>query len=242
MTNRLAELDRLKAEFVSIATHELRTPLNVISGYAELIAEGVYGEPTPGQREAIETIRDQTRVVSKRVSQLLDLSRLEAGGLRVEIKPVKCAELFHRIERAFAPLAQQRGITLEVVTDPSTPESVPMDLERMSDQVLGNLLSNALKFTPEGGRVSVHGRDADGWLAITVTDTGCGIPTAQLPYIFDKFYQVGDTAKKTGAGLGLTIASDVVKAHGGTITTESEIDRGTTFLVRLPTHGRLIAS
>ncbi|MGH7501661.1 MAG: ATP-binding protein [Longimicrobiales bacterium] len=242
MTNRLAELDRLKAEFVSIATHELRTPLNVISGYAELIAEGVYGEPTPGQREAVETIRDQTRVVSQLVSQLLDLSRLEAGGLRLEIKPEKSTELFHRVERAFAPLAHRRGITFEVTAHDSVPETVPMDLDRMSDQVIGNLVSNALKFTPEGGRVSVDARDADGWLAITIADTGCGIPEAQLPHIFDKFYQIGDEARKKGAGLGLTIAHDVVKSHGGTITAESEVERGTTFRVRLPPGGRLTTS
>jgi len=239
MTNRLAELDRLKAEFVSIATHELRTPLNVISGYAELISEGVYGEPTTGQREAVETIRDQTRVVSQLVSQLLDLSRLEAGGLRLEIKPEKCAELFHRVERAFEPLANRRGISFKVAVDASVKESVPMDLDRMSDQVLGNLLSNALKFTPEGGSVTVDARDADGWLAITIADTGCGIPAAELPYVFDKFYQVGDEARKKGAGLGLTIAHDVVKAHGGTITVQSEVDRGTTFCVRIPPGGRL---
>jgi signal transduction histidine kinase len=240
MTNRLAELDRLKAEFVSIATHELRTPLNVISGYAELISEGVYGEPTAGQREAVETIRDQTRVVSQLVSQLLDLSRLEAGGLRLEIKPEKSAELFHRVERAFAPLAQRRGITFSVSVDTSVPESIPMDLDRMGDQVIGNLISNALKFTPEGGSVTIDARDADGWLLVTIEDTGCGIPGAQLPFVFDKFYQVGDDARKKGAGLGLTIAHDVVKAHGGTITAESEVDKGTIFRVRLPPGGRLM--
>ncbi len=239
MTHRLAELDRMKAEFVSIATHELRTPLNVISGYAELLGDGIYGDLSPSQREALEAIRDQARVLAHLVSQLLDVSRFEAGGLSLEIRPEPTADLFTRVERAFAALARRKHIALTVTVDPSVPERVPMDLDRMSDQVLGNLLSNAVKFTPENGRITVHAWASGGVLGIEVADTGPGIPSAQLPHVFDKFFQVGEEARAQGAGLGLAIAHDVVKAHGGTIVAESELGRGSTFTVSIPTAGAL---
>ncbi|MCI0432466.1 MAG: HAMP domain-containing histidine kinase [Gemmatimonadetes bacterium] len=239
MTHRLAELDRMKAEFVSIATHELRTPLNVISGYAELLGDGIYGPLSPAQNEALEAIRDQSRVLSQLVNQLLDVSRFEAGGLSLHIRAERTSDLFARIERAFGALAQRKAIELNVTVEESVPEQVPMDIDRMSDQVLGNLLSNALKFTGEGGRISVRAWSEGGVLAIEVADTGCGIPAAQLPHVFDKFYQVGDEARAQGAGLGLAIAHDVVNGHGGSITAESVLGRGSTFTIALPIEGAL---
>lgn len=234
MTNRLAELDRLKAEFLSFATHELRTPLNVVGGYAELLDEGTYGELSKPQLEAVAAIREQTHVITRLVNQLLDIGRLEAGGLHVEIREVAAAEFFARIERAFAPLAQRRDMQFSVNIDASVPTTLRIDAERLGDQVLGNLLSNALKFTPEGGRISlrVHGDDRS--LLLEVSDTGPGIPSDLLPHIFDRYYQVGSDARGKGAGIGLSIAADVVRAHGGTIEASSEPGTGTTFRVVLP--------
>jgi signal transduction histidine kinase len=234
MTHRLAELDRMKAEFMSIATHELKTPLNVISGYAELLQERVYGELNEKQDEALAAVRDQARVLSVLVNQLLDISRLEAGGLLVHVREVSLPELFTRLQQSFEPLARRKEIQFDVALDPALPEIIPGDADRLRDQVLGNILSNAVKFTPEGGRISLRAERADGAIIIAVSDSGPGIPQDKLPHVFEKFYQVGDHARARGAGLGLAIARDVVDAHGGRIAAESEPGRGTTFRLELP--------
>ena len=234
MTQQLRRLDQMKAEFISIATHELKTPINVISGYSELLEEGIYGPPSARQREALETIREQTRVLTNLVNQLLDISRLEAGGLQLEIQEVVLRDLFARVERSFSVLARKKDIDFRVDIDASVPRDIRADGDRLGDQVLGNLLSNALKFTPEGGRVSVRAWAQGDGLHIEVRDSGVGVPPDQLPYIFDKFFQIGQQARSKGAGLGLAIARDIVEAHGGTIVVESTPGQGTTFCIVLP--------
>lgn len=234
MTQQLRRLDQMKAEFISIATHELKTPINVISGYSELIEEGIYGPPTPRQREALETIREQTRVLTNLVNQLLDVSRLEAGGLHLEMNNVVLRDLFARVERSFAVLARKKQIEFVVDINSSVPATITADADRIGDQVLGNLLSNALKFTPEGGRVSLRAWAEHDGLRIEVKDSGVGIAADQLPYIFDKFFQIGQQARSKGAGLGLAIAREIVEAHGGRIAAESQAGQGTTFCIVLP--------
>ncbi|NLG63908.1 MAG: HAMP domain-containing histidine kinase [Candidatus Cloacimonetes bacterium] len=235
MSQRLQELDRMKAEFMSIATHELKTPINVISGYAELLDERLLGEITDKQEVAVASIREQTRTLSQLVNELLDVSRLEAGGLRLEIQAVPVRDLIDSVQRAFDVLCRQKGIDLEVDIALNVPDAIPADAIRLRDQVLGNLMSNAIKFTPEGGSIRVSVRRApDNFIVIEVSDTGSGIPDDQRPHIFDKYYQVGEAARSTGAGLGLAIANDVVEAHGGRIEVESEVGKGTLFRVWLP--------
>ncbi|HEX9106356.1 MAG TPA: ATP-binding protein [Longimicrobiales bacterium] len=234
MTLRLAELDRLKAEFISIATHELKTPINVIGGYSELLETGVYGTVSEKQQEVIASVREQTRVLTRLVNQLLDMSRLEAGGLRMEVEGADLAGLLNELRRSFEPLARQKHVDLVFTIEPSTPRQIPLDAARVREQLLGNLLSNALKFTPEGGRIRVRSwGEADGAM-IEVSDTGVGIPPEKLPHIFDKFYQVGAEARSKGAGLGLSIAREIAEAHGGHIEALSEPGRGTTFRITLP--------
>lgn len=234
MTMQLHKLDQMKAEFISIATHELKTPINVVSGYAELIEEGIYGQPTPRQREALGTIREQSRVLTNLVNQLLDISRLEAGGLQLEMQDVVLRDLLARVERSFSVLARKKEIDFSVEIDPNAPGSITADADRLGDQVIGNLLSNALKFTPEGGTVRVRCWAEQHATHISVTDSGVGVPQDQLPYIFDKFYQIGQQARSKGAGLGLAIAREIVEAHGGMITAESTSGQGTTFHIVLP--------
>jgi signal transduction histidine kinase len=237
MTQRLAELDQMKAEFMSIATHELKTPINVIGGYAELMQERVYGELSVQQEEALGSVREQAQILTSLVNQLLDISRLEAGGLSLEIHTVPVTELLARTERTFAPLAQKSGIAFEVRVEASVPDQIDIDVERLGDQVIGNLVSNALKFTPSGGRIEVRAwREAE-QLKIEVADSGPGIPADKLPYVFDKFFQIGEQARSQGAGLGLAIAREVVEAHGGSITAESEPGHGTRFCITLPLTG-----
>lgn len=234
MTQRLAGLDKLKAEFMSISTHELKTPINVIGGYAELIQEGVYGPVSEKQDTALKSIREQSRILTQMVNQLLDVSRIEAGGMRLEMHQVVVRDLFERVQRTFIALARKQDITFDVNVEDTAPNVVPGDPDRLRDQVLGNLISNALKFTPTGGRVDVRAWSANGWLHICVCDTGAGIPEEQQPHVFDKFFQVGGQARSKGAGLGLTIAHEVVVGHGGDISVQSKPGEGTTFEFRLP--------
>ena len=234
MTLHLAKLDKMKAEFMSIATHELKTPINVVTGYTELLDEGVYGDLAPQQREALQAIREQAHGLTRLVNQLLDVSRLEAGGLQLSMRPVMIQDLLDELERAFGILAQQRHITLDFSTVGRLPRTIQADPERLRDQVLGNLLSNALKFTPEGGHIGVRTWGDGSMLHLEVADTGVGIARDQLPFVFDKFYQIGEHARSAGAGLGLAIAREIVEGHGGQISVESTENVGTTFRIELP--------
>lgn len=235
MTQQLSDLDRMKADFMSIATHELKTPINVVGGYAELIQDGVYGEVNEAQMDALTAIQEQAVILTQLVNQLLDISRLEAGGLTLEIRNMEVAELFESVRRTFTVLAHQRALELHVELDPSAPETIPADCDRLRDQVLGNLLGNALKFTPEGGNIRVRGWGTTDSLCIEVSDDGSGMPADQLPHVFNKYFQIGEQARSKGAGLGLTIAHDIIEEHGGSISVTSEEGAGTTFLVTLPT-------
>ena len=234
MTQQLSRLDQMKAEFISIATHELKTPINVINGYTELLEEGIYGTPTQKQVEALQTIEEQTRVLTGLVNQLLDISRFEAGGLQLEMQEIALNDLFTRVERSFAVLARKKSIDFTVEIEATAPEAILGDADRLADQVLGNLLSNAMKFTPDGGNVRLRAWGEDSQLRIEVADTGEGIPRDKLPYIFDKYYQVSQHARTKGAGLGLAIAREVVEAHGGSISVDSQPQRGSTFTINIP--------
>jgi signal transduction histidine kinase len=235
MASQLKELDRIKAEFVSVASHELKTPVNVMLGYLQLLQENVYGELTVKQREICETLTSQTQLLSRLVRQLLDVSRFAAGGGKLDIRPVVLEEFLLDLERAFRVLALQREVNFEVRREQDIPHEVYWDPERVNE-VLGNLLSNAFKFTPRGGRVSLLVAREGEQVRMQVRDTGAGIPEEQLPHIFEKFFQA-DThtpMELRGAGLGLAIARSIVTAHGGAIGVESRVGSGTTFTLRLP--------
>ena len=235
MSRQLAELDKLKAEYVSIASHELKTPINVILGYLQLMEEGIYGSLTAKQREVLGTIGAQGRTLARLASQLLDVSRFEAGGGRIEPRRIHLASLLDELERTFHVLAVQREVEFRIVRRPGLPEEVMWDPERINE-VTGNLLSNAFKFTPAGGTVECTVAPADGSLVIQVRDTGAGIAADQLPHVFEKFYQADNqrAASAKGTGLGLAIAKEIVEAHKGQIQCESSVGRGTTFTLMLP--------
>lgn len=235
MAVQLAELDRLKAEFLSMASHDLKTPINVIGGYAELLETGIYGELSEKQRDVLRTVKQQTTQLTNQVNQLLNASRMEAGGFRVALEDVVVADLLNEVERGFAALADQKSIDFRVGLEDGAPSVITGDADRLRNEVLGNLLSNAFKFTPEGGRVEVRaGAEDAGTFRIAVSDTGKGIPPEEIPHIFDKFYQVGQAERRIGSGLGLAIALQVVEAHNGRIDVESEPGSGATFIVRIP--------
>jgi signal transduction histidine kinase len=234
MARQLGELERLRAEFVSVASHELKTPINVIIGYLELLQEGIYGELGPKQKEILETINKQAQTLTRLIKRLLDISRFEASGGKLEVRQVDLRRLLTTLESSFSVLAKQRDIVFSVDHGPGLPTQVYWDEDRINE-VLGNLISNAFKFTPRGGKVALSVAPVDNKVVITVSDTGAGISPEQLPHIFDKFF-MGDNqaqAATKGTGLGLAIAREIVEAHGGEIVVESRVGEGTTFVVTL---------
>jgi signal transduction histidine kinase len=235
MTEQLAELDRLKAEFVSVASHELKTPLSVIRGYVSLLIDGIYGEIAPEQRKVLGSVSDQADRLTRLVQQLLDVSRFEAGGGRLDLRRVELASFLGELATSFEALAFQSGIDFRVETDEALPEAIVADPDRLNE-VVGNLLSNAFKFTPRDGSIGLRADAAEGGIEFVVRDSGIGIPPDKVPRIFEKFFQVENEAqpRSIGSGLGLAIAREIVEAHEGTITAESEVGRGTVFRVFLP--------
>ncbi|MDQ3082497.1 MAG: HAMP domain-containing histidine kinase, partial [Gemmatimonadota bacterium] len=225
----------LKAEFVSVASHELKTPINVIVGYLELLQENIYGELNPKQREICETLGKQAQTLTRLVKRLLDISRFEAGGGKLERRQVGLDRFLHSFETSFQVLALQREITFRVVKGENLPAQVLWDEDRINE-VLGNLLSNAFKFTDRGGVVELGVDGSDTEVCLTVHDTGAGIASEQLPHIFEKFFQANNQAYAAvkGTGLGLAIAREIVEAHGGNVTVESTLGMGTTFTITLP--------
>lgn len=237
MTTQLEELNRLKAEFVSKTSHNLKTPINVIGGYAEMLEDGLYGELDEGQAEAVGGIREQVDALTTQVRQLVDLSRMEAHAFTVRAQQVYVADLLLGVQRSFEALARQRNIEFEILTRPSAPATIFGDEDRLRNEVLGNLLANAFKFTEAGDRVTLLATGSEGRLVFEVSDTGLGIEPASLDRIFDRYYQTGNGKRAAGSGLGLAIAREVVSRHGGDITVSSEEGEGTTFHVTLPIAG-----
>jgi len=235
MTAQLAELDKLKAEFVSVASHELKTPINVIVGYLELLQENIYGELNPKQREICATLGKQAQTLTRLVKRLLDISRFEAGGGKLERRQVDLDRFLHSFETSFQVLALQREINFRVIRGGDLPSHVLWDEDRINE-VLGNLLSNAFKFTDRGGSVELGVEGSNNDVCITVRDTGVGIAAEQLPHIFEKFFQASNQAYAAakGTGLGLAIAREIVEAHGGSIRVDSTLGMGTTFSITLP--------
>ena len=235
MTRQLAELDRMKAEFVSVASHELKTPINVILGYTQLLSEGVYGPLNDKQRGVAEVLEKQTQNLARLVKQLLDISRFEAGSGKLDPRATELRGFLHNLEEAFQVLADQRGIRFEIAMHEGLPATVHWDADRMNE-VLGNLLSNAFKFTERGGTVELTVLPADNGVQMDVRDTGAGIPPEQVPHIFEKFYQADNqhSAAGAGTGLGLAIARQIVEAHHGRIACDSTPGIGTTFTIVMP--------
>jgi two-component system OmpR family sensor kinase/two-component system sensor histidine kinase BaeS len=228
MAASLAAAETQRKNLIADVSHELRTPLTVVQGDLQAILEGVY----PLEMGQIASLYDETRLLTRLVDDLHELALADAGQLRIERVPVNLAELARAAVNQFAPLAEAQGVRLSVSAEEGLPQ-VTGDADRLA-QVLRNLLSNALRHTPAGGEVRVDGRAGSVAVEITVSDTGSGIAAEDLPHVFDRFYR-GDRRAGGGAGLGLAIARQLIRAHGGTMTVESEVGVGTRFVVKLPT-------
>jgi signal transduction histidine kinase len=229
----LRELDRLKDEFVASVSHELRTPLTSIRGYLELVLEGEAGELSEEQRDCLGIVYRNSSGLLHVVGDLLDVAQFEAGRLSLDLQESDLGGVVAESVESARPVAAERGIDLRFEIDQSP--TVEVDPARLA-QVIDNLLSNALKFTETGGRVDVHVSALNGSAVVQVSDTGMGIAPDEQAQLFVRFFR-GDAAGEKavqGNGLGLWISKAIVEAHGGEIGVDSELGRGTTFRVELP--------
>jgi signal transduction histidine kinase len=225
---------RSKGEFLAVMSHELRTPLNAIAGYAELMELGIHGPVTPEQRTDLARIQRSQRHLMGLINGVLNYSRLEAGAVLYEVQDVAVDEVLDSCEALIAPQASSKRQVMFVETSDPTLR-VRADAEKLQQIVL-NLLSNAVKFTEPGGHISMACIPAVTSVAITVRDTGHGIPPEQVERIFDPFVQVDARFARTqeGVGLGLAISRDLARGMGGDLTVESTPGAGSTFTLVLP--------
>ncbi len=232
---REAEVEKLKSTFVAIVSHELRTPLNAILGYAEMFKESVYGPMNEKQINMAERIMKNTQRLLGLINDLLDQAQMEAGKLTVQMAPMKPAELLENIHGVMDQSVHEKGLRLTSEIEDNLPEIINGDAARLQ-QILVNLVNNAVKFTDHG---VVHVRlfcPCAGKWGMEVTDTGHGIPESELPYIFDTFRQVEGAATRVhgGFGLGLSIVKQLVTLMNGDVKVKSKVDKGSTFTVVLP--------
>jgi PAS domain S-box-containing protein len=237
LNERLVELDRLKDEFVALVSHELRTPLTSIRGYLELIREGKAGRTTKRQENFLDVMNRNSERLLRLVSDLLFVAQAESGKVALELEALDLSDLARDAVDTTRPLAAKRAIALNLEADDEL--RVSADRARLV-QLLDNLLSNALKFTPEGGRVDVVLSAENGHAVLEVSDSGIGIPRAEQGRLFERFYRASTATAQAvpGTGLGLAIAKAIVEAHGGRIDVESDEGAGATFRVELPVRQR----
>lgn len=228
------ELERMKSSFLSVVSHELKTPLHSIKGFVDIILMGKTGPLTDTQVDFLTTVRDQTTRLQSLIDDLLEFSRLESGQIKLRLTEVSLAEVTKAVVDKLKPLAERGQVQLvnNVGTDIPLIEADYMRIE----QVLTNLVDNAIKFTPASGVVTITAKDLGTEVQVAVSDTGIGIPASEHERIFERFYQVdsGPARHYRGTGLGLTICKHIVEYHRGRIWVESEVGKGSTFFFVLP--------
>jgi signal transduction histidine kinase len=233
---QLEVASRHKSEFLTNMSHELRTPLNAVIGFADILLERMFGELNDKQEEYLRDILDSGRHLLSLINDILDLSKIEAGRMELELTTFDLPTAIDNALTLVRERAGRRGIALHQTIDERLGQ-IKGD-ERKIKQVLLNLLSNAIKFTPEGGRIEVRAAPGDGLVEVSVRDTGVGIAPAEQEAVFEEFRQVGSSAAKhEGTGLGLALCRKFVELHGGRIWVESEVGRGATFTFMLPVSG-----
>ena len=235
LNERLAQASQAKSDFLASMSHELRTPLNAIIGFSEVLTDRMFGELNEKQDEYLKDIYSSGTHLLSLINDILDLSKIEAGRMELELKDFDLPQAIDNALTLVRERAGRRGIALHQSVEEHLGE-IKGD-ERKVKQVLLNLLSNALKFTPEGGRVEVLARVVDGMAEISVTDTGVGIAPEDQEAIFEEFRQVGTAEKKAeGTGLGLTLCRKFIELHGGRIWVKSQVGAGSTFSFTVPLH------
>src|SRR5438445_9283021 len=231
---RLQELDKLKSDFVSTVSHELRTPMTSIKGYVDNILDGLTGALTERQSYYLNRVQYNVERLTRMINDLLDLSRIEAGKMELHRSAVCMRDLVNDVVEGFQRAAQEKGLTLRSHQPDELP-AIRGDRDKLH-QVLTNLIQNAIKFTPKGGEIRVEANAHDGgFVLVSVSDTGYGIPPHELDRVFDRFYRVESvSAEECGSGLGLPIAKSLVELHGGRIWAESTPGQGSGCYVTVP--------
>jgi len=236
MAASLSELDRMKAEFVASASHELKTPLTCIKGFSSLLRSGSRGPLTDNQRATLAQIEEQVDQVDRFVSQLLDLSRLRAGRVTMNLRSLPAQAFLASSARGFEGVAEKKGIRYVIRIAQDLPGRIHADPDRLGE-VVYNLLGNAFKFTAPGGEVLFEAEADSEWVRVAVSDTGPGIAQEDLPFIFEKYFRGAESdggRGNEGAGLGLAISRGIVEKHGGRIWVERREERGSRFVFRIP--------
>ncbi len=229
MSDEIDRVNQLRKQMTADIAHELRTPLTVISGYIESLRDGVL-QPTP---ERFNTVYEEALLLQRLVEDLRTLSLADAGELSLNLQTVDANQLAERVQATYQARAHKQNVEIKVETEPR-PLSIRADLDRLL-QVLGNLVSNALRYTSENKYVAIKTQTSGDRVVLIIEDEGQGIAPEHLPNIFERFYQIDDSHTRSGqSGLGLAIARSIVEAHQGSIRVESELGQGTRFIITLP--------
>ena len=231
-------MDRQRTEFLAMVSHDIRNPLGLIMGYTEMLEEEVSTHSTAETDRLLQRLKATTVTLHALVTNYLDVSRIEAGHVTLAKKPLQIATLLQQLRRQYEAEIQRRQVQLKLVVEDQLPE---LTADHMAiERVLSNLLSNAFKFTPQGGCITLSACHQDQDIVVTVKDTGPGIPASDIPFLFEKYRRTTATQPQQGVGLGLYIVKTFVEAHGGHVAVESHPDHpdhsgyGTCFSVFLP--------
>ncbi len=228
--SRLLELDKLKSNFLAMAAHELRSPLGIISGYIELVLEGVAGPLSPKATSFLKMALDGSTNLSMTVEDILDLSVIESGKLSLNLRQEDMVKVVEHVLKFMSKTMEEKGINVNNANECKTAKAV-FDRKKI-EQVLINLLSNAAKFTSANGEIGVDIRKGDNEYTVVVSDTGCGISKEDLGIVFEEFYK--GKSREKGSGLGLSICKRIVELHGGSIWVESREGKGSNFYFTIP--------
>jgi signal transduction histidine kinase len=228
----LQEASRLKSEFVQNVSHELRTPLTFVKAYVDLLLDDTLGPLSERQREKLEIVSERTESIVQLVGDIFSLQRLERDQLK--LVPVSIEQVAHASMQGAEMQARAGGLALVKDFEPGLPKVLGEHIRL--GQVFDNLIHNAIKFSPDGGTITVHIRNVDRYVRVEISDPGIGIPKDKQNKIFERFYQVDGSSKRrfAGTGLGLAIVKEIVQAHGGTVDVESELGKGSTFGFTIP--------
>jgi two-component system phosphate regulon sensor histidine kinase PhoR len=230
----LKKIDQMKSDFVSMVSHEIRSPMNSLLMQLKIILDGLAGEVTPKQREILERASGKMLSLTNMVSELLDLARIESGLITHEKEKLQLTDILKEQVRLHGAAAKQKNIDIHFEPHPALPQILANS--QGIDEVFTNLVTNAIKYSPEGGAITISTGVENNYLVIKVSDTGFGIPAEDLAKIFTRFYRVRDknTREIHGTGLGLAIVKSIIEAHHGSIKVDSEEGKGSTFTVCFP--------
>jgi two-component system sensor histidine kinase ResE len=225
-------LDKLRKDFIANVSHELRTPISMLQGYSEAIVDDIAGTDEE-KKELASVIYDESLRMGRLVNDLLDLARMEAGHISLNYEKANIVAFVEKITRKFQGLAKEKSIVLQSHVDGEG--AIQMDVDRM-EQVMTNLVDNAIRHTADGGTITIHAKLINNGVKIDVKDSGHGIPEEDLPFVFERFYKADKarTRGRAGTGLGLAIVKNIIEAHRGTISVHSKENEGTTFSMYIP--------